>query len=96
MQLTDIDRKKVQEKEVEILSEFDRLCKKHNIKYTLAGGTMLGAIRHKGFIPWDDDIDVYVLRNDFLKIRKIFPKELSSNFFYQCQKTDSDYYYPFD
>lgn len=96
MQLTDIDRKKVQEKEVEILYEFDRLCKKHNIKYTLAGGTMLGAIRHKGFIPWDDDIDVYVLRNDFLKIRKIFPKELSSNFFYQCQKTDSDYYYPFD
>lgn len=73
MQLTDIDRKKVQEKEVEILSEFDRLCKKHNIKYTLAGGTMLGAIRHKGFIPWDDDIDVYVLRNDFFKNQKNFP-----------------------
>ncbi|MGK4036775.1 LicD family protein [Lactobacillus crispatus] len=96
MQLTDIDRKKVQKKEIEILSEFDRLCKEYHIKYTLAGGTMLGAVRHKGFIPWDDDIDVYVLRDDFIKIRKIFPKKLSSQYFYQYQKTDNDYYYPFD
>ena len=46
--------------QVDILLAIDKFCKEHNIKYSLACGTLLGAIRHKGFIPWDDDIDIYL------------------------------------
>lgn len=95
--LTDSQRKKIQALELTMLLEFDRLCKKNSISYTLAGGTMIGAVRHKGFIPWDDDVDVYVLRDDFNKIRKIFPEELkSAGIFYQSHYTDKNYYYQFD
>ena len=82
-QLTKQQLKKIQNLELNVLKKFDSLCNKYNIPYTLAGGTLIGAIRHKGFIPWDDDIDVYVLRNDFEKIRKNFPKELkNTDYFY--------------
>lgn len=96
-QLTKQQLKKIQNLELNVLKKFDSLCNNYNIPYTLAGGTLIGAIRHKGFIPWDDDIDVYVLRNDFEKIRKNFPKELkNTDYFYQTNQTDQDYFYPFD
>ncbi len=94
--LTEEERKKVQDYEIVILEQFDKLCKAHNLKYTVAAGTMIGAVRHKGFIPWDDDIDVYMLRKDFNKLRRIAPKELPNNMFYQSHHTDPDYYYLFD
>lgn len=94
--LTNEERKKVQKYEVTILEAFDKICKKNNLKYTVAAGTMIGAVRHKGFIPWDDDIDVYMLRKDFNKLRKLAPQELPHNMFYQSHKTDPDYYYLFD
>ncbi|MDM8267375.1 LicD family protein [Limosilactobacillus pontis] len=95
--LTESQRKKIQVIELEMLLKFDELCNENNISYTLAGGTMIGAVRHKGFIPWDDDVDVYVLRDDFNKIRKIFPKALTdTKIFYQNHYTDKNYYYQFD
>lgn len=96
MKLSDEERKRVQSDELKILVVFDEICRRHNLKYTLAAGTMIGAVRHKGFIPWDDDIDVYMLRKDFNKLRKICQSELPDNMFYQSHYTDPEYYYPFD
>lgn len=80
--------KEVQKIQVKMLIEVDRICKKHNIKYQLYGGTLLGAIRHQGFIPWDDDIDIAMLRTDYIKFLKIAPQELSNNYFLQTPETD--------
>lgn len=70
------------------LLEIDRICAKHNIKYFLAGGTLLGAIRHNGFIPWDDDADVMMLREDYDKFIKVVQSELPSNLFLQLPSTE--------
>lgn len=70
------------------LLEVDRICKKHDIKYFLAGGTLLGAIRHKGFIPWDDDADVMMLREDYEKFLKVVQQELPPNMKMQTRKTE--------
>ncbi|MBR4859382.1 MAG: LicD family protein [Clostridia bacterium] len=80
--------KEIQKIELEILLEVDKICKKHNIKYFLAAGTLLGAIRHKGFIPWDDDIDICMPLNDYKKFCKVAPKELDKNYFFQNYETD--------
>ena len=60
--------------ELGILDYFDKLCSENSLTYFLAGGTLLGAIRHKGFIPWDDDIDVMMPRKDYEKLKELFPK----------------------
>lgn len=78
--------------ELRILDEIDRICKKHDIKYYLAYGSAIGAIRHKGFIPWDDDIDIHMLGSDLIKFREICQKELSNEFYYQDKLTDKYYY----
>lgn len=82
-ELTEKEIKKLQNCELEILKEFDKIAKKNNLKYMLIGGTLIGAIRHKGFIPWDDDIDIGMPREDFIKFKKIVNIELDKNFFYQ-------------
>ncbi len=70
----------IQDIELKILRELDRICEKHNLHYSLSGGTLLGAIRHKDFIPWDDDIDIDLKRDDFNKLIKILPHELGEDF----------------
>lgn len=77
------------------LMEIDRICKKHNIKYFLGGGSLLGAVRHHGFIPWDDDADVMMLREDYDKFLSVLPNELPSNLFYQSPSTETLNHCPF-
>lgn len=76
---------------LDILIEFDQICKKNNLTYWLDAGTLLGAIRHKGFIPWDDDIDVAMPRDDYDKFLKIYNKELSPHLFLQTKESDLEY-----
>lgn len=71
-----------------IQKEFHRICEKYNIRYFLFYGTLLGAVRHQGFIPWDDDCDVGMMREDFDKFKKVYRNELSSRFFFQDRETD--------
>jgi lipopolysaccharide cholinephosphotransferase len=74
-----------------MLKIFDYLCKKHQIEYFLTGGSLLGAIRHQGFIPWDDDIDVGMTRDNYEKFVKFAVAELPNDIFFQNQLTDPFY-----
>ena len=90
MLLNDEQLNKLKENELEIMIEIDRLCRKHNIKYSLAFGTLIGAIRHKGFIPWDDDLDIIMTRDEFEKFKKVLP-ELDEKYFYVDAKISKPY-----
>lgn len=87
--------KKVQQKELLILKEVSRICEESSITYYLAYGTLLGAIRHKGFIPWDDDIDIILYRSDYDKLMSILPQKLPPNMWVQNYDTDSGYWEPY-
>lgn len=67
---------KIFEVELKLLNEVERICKKHDIKYMLDCGTLIGAIRHKGFIPWDDDVDIAFTRDEYERFKRIAPTEL--------------------
>ena len=81
---------------LDMLREFDRICRKYDIRYFLSGGSMLGAARHGGFIPWDDDVDVGMLREDFNRFKEIAPAELDPRFSYQSFTNRNGYHYFFD
>lgn len=78
--------------EMEVLSQVDAVCKKYGIPYYAVYGSLLGAIRHKGYIPWDDDIDIALRREDYLKLIKLLPAELPDGYFvnsyYTCETHD--------
>lgn len=65
---------------LEILKVFDAFCRKHNLKYSISGGTLLGAVRHGGFIPWDDDIDVMMIRSEYDKFIELSQKEMDNGY----------------
>jgi phosphorylcholine metabolism protein LicD len=86
-----INLKKSQIKMTNLLREFDRICRKHNLKYWCDSGTLLGSIRHKGWIPWDGDIDVGMMEDDYLKFKDIIQSELPKGIWFQNQETDKKY-----
>ncbi len=74
--------------ELDLLVKLQEICKKHNIEYYADGGTLLGCARHQGFIPWDDDIDIAMTRENYEKFCKVAQKECSHPYFLQTEKTD--------
>ncbi len=71
--------------------EFDQICNKYNLDYALAFGSMLGAVRHNGFIPWDDDIDILMTRQAYFKLVEILKIELKPPFYFHCFEVDDKY-----
>lgn len=91
-EITKEEMQKLHHVEIELLQELDRLCRKHGIRYSLDGGTLLGAVRNSKFIPWDDDVDVLMSHEDYLAFREICKKELdSSRFYFQDMETTPGY-----
>lgn len=79
----------------DILAEFDRVCRKNGLSYTVFAGTLLGAVRHKGIIPWDDDIDVAMPRKDYEKLLRLSKTEFNEQYFLQTPETDKGYHKAF-
>lgn len=90
--LVSTDMKKVWNKQLEMLDILDKVCKKYNITYFADSGTLIGAIRHKGYIPWDDDIDIVMKRADYNKFLTIASKEFKFPFLVQTVYSDNGYF----
>ena len=78
---------------LDILLEVDRICREHGIRYWLSSGTLIGAVRHGGFIPWDDDLDIEMMRADYLRLMQVLPRELPDWLALQHADTDEYYFY---
>lgn len=83
--------RRMQLTELDMLIEFDRVCRDNNIDYVLFGGSLLGAVRHKGYIPWDDDADIGMLREDYNRFKKHLCELNSSICYFQDHDTDPEY-----
>ena len=81
----------VQEKILETMKFIDKLCREHGVVYYIMGGTALGAVRHGGFIPWDDDLDIFMTPDQYNKFKRVFEKKQSEQFVIQEWRTDSKY-----
>lgn len=77
---------------LELWQEFDRVARKHNLKYFLFNGTLIGAVRHKGFIPWDDDFDIAMSRKDYDRLQYELSKEFNEPFFFQSILSDPTHF----
>jgi lipopolysaccharide cholinephosphotransferase len=93
--LTPEDLRQLHAVQLELLEEFDRLCTRLKIRYQIAAGTLLGAVRHRGFIPWDDDLDVIMIRADYERLLREAPALLGEAFFLQSCRTDPGFQFFF-
>ena len=84
--------KHLQNLELMILKDFIKFCDENNLKYYLYGGSLLGAVRHEGFIPWDDDIDVIMFRDDFEKFKKLFLSKANDKYELLTNEVYDDYF----
>lgn len=82
LQISDEELKSIQRVQMELIAEVDRICKKNRIHYNMVGGTMLGAIRHQGHIPWDDDADIGFLRSQYERFREACKTDLNTEKYY--------------
>ena len=78
---------------LEILCAVDDICRRHGIRYWLSSGTLIGAVRHGGFIPWDDDLDIEMLWPDYCRLMKVLPRELPETMALQTTRTDPNYFF---
>ena len=83
----------IQLAQLEMAKELKRVCEENSINYFMDSGTLLGAVRHNGFIPWDDDMDFGMLRNDYERFIRVAPQALSDDYF--LQTIDNDQFYPY-
>lgn len=90
-ELTPKQFRKMQLAQLDMLIDFDRVCRKHDINYVIFTGTLLGAVRHKGFIPWDDDADIGILREDYEKFKKVSSELNPEICYFQNHETDPEY-----
>lgn len=86
--LVSAEMKKVWAVEMDMIVLLDSICKKYDLKYYMDYGTLLGAVRHKGFIPWDDDVDLAMFREDYEKLKEIAKTEIKEPYFFQTPHTD--------
>ncbi|MBR4461149.1 MAG: LicD family protein [Erysipelotrichaceae bacterium] len=86
------DQKKLWAVELDMLNHLLDVCKKHDIQMFVYAGTMLGAVRHNGFIPWDDDMDFFLTRENYEKLRKVAPEEFKEPYFFQNARTDRQFF----
>ena len=89
------DLRKAQMLMLMIMKKIHRICEKHHIKYWLDYGSLIGAVRHGGFIPWDDDFDICMMRDDYEKFNRIAQKELGKEYFWQTWDTDPGFIFAF-
>lgn len=87
--------RKLQLEELKILKMFKKICEENDLRYYLLGGTLLGAVRHDGFIPWDDDVDVCMPREDYEKFQKIADVQLEKPYYLRSLENNNDYRYCF-
>lgn len=89
--LTSEEFRKMQLLQLDMIVELDKVCRRHDIKYTISCGTLLGAVRHKGYIPWDDDADITMLREDYERFKKVANEMNPEICFFQDHTTDPEY-----
>ncbi len=85
--------KRIWAMELDMVEKFVEVCQKHSLNYSIMGGTLLGAVRHKGFIPWDNDIDILMPREDFNKLLRIGPESFKKPLFFQTPVTEDSRYF---